>query len=146
MGCALCPRESLGLSLESTSRLAASDPSLWPAPCGQHIKGANTSVFFLLLTIITMAIPEQNWVRGKLPSRSQGLLLLQKQGFLYFFGILSSRGVREQGTQATRRGESILACPCAPSQPSPSRLRAHPFRRHHVSNILGRLVCHQGFR
>lgn len=28
----------------------------------------NTFVFFLLLTIITMAIPEQSWVRGKLPS------------------------------------------------------------------------------
>lgn len=46
LGCALCPRESLGLSLQSTSRLAASDPSPWRAPCGQHIKGANTSGFF----------------------------------------------------------------------------------------------------
>lgn len=100
LGCALCPRESLGLSLQSTSRLAASDPSPWPAPRGQHIKGANTSgFFFLLLTIITMAIPEESRVRGKLPSRSQGLLLLQKQGFLYFFGILKLKVAGGSGSR-----------------------------------------------
>lgn len=70
-----------------------------------------------------MAIPKQSRVRGKLPSRSQGLLLLQKQGFLYFFGVLKFRVAGGSGSREyIRLQDGVKASLHVPVHPaSPSR-------------------------
>lgn len=85
------------------SRLAASDPSPWPAPCGQHIKGANTSCFVLCFFFVNNYY--NGYSKAELGSREAAVSITRlaassKAGvslFLWRPEVQSSRGVREQG-------------------------------------------------